>query len=144
MTSGLCICFAFIALFLSFQRPANAQENSMTSSRQLSILEPASISNNNINSMTVAKRNKQENKTKKEKFHVASVFQRINRFIKDSMTAGLNSEAMHERTFTNRQRQTAAAQTSCTKDVRTGINRGCFRSFYYSYFEPRCRGGILE
>jgi len=60
------------------------------------------------------------------------------------MTAGLNSEAMHERTFKNRQRQKAAARTSCTKDVRTGINRGCLRSFCYPYFEPQCQGGILR
>jgi hypothetical protein len=86
--------------------------------------------------MAVAKRNKEENKTKKEKFHVASVFQSINRFIKDSMTAGLNSEAMHERTFKNRQRQKATARTSCTKDVRTGINRGCFRSFTIPVLSP--------
>jgi hypothetical protein len=39
----------------------------MTSSRQLLILEPASISNSNINPMAVAKRNKEENKTKKIK-----------------------------------------------------------------------------
>jgi hypothetical protein len=71
----------------------------MTSSRQLLILEPASISNSNINSMAVTKRNKEENKTKKERFHVACVFQSINRFIKDGMTAGLNSGAMHERTL---------------------------------------------
>jgi len=45
----------------------------MTSSRQLLILEPASISNSNINSMAVAKRNKQESKTQKEKFHFASI-----------------------------------------------------------------------
>ena len=128
--TSLSLCFAFIAHFLSFQRPADVQENSMTSSRQLLILEPASISNSNVNSMAIAKRNKEENKKKKrEKFHVASVFQSINRFIKDGMTAWLNSEAMHERTFKNRQRQKAAALTSCTKDVRTGINRGCFRSF---------------
>lgn len=147
--TSLSLCFAFIALFLSFQRPANMQENSMTSSRQLLILEPASISNSNINSMAVAKRNKEENKTKKEKkkkekVHVASVFQSINRFIKDGMTAGLNSVAMHERTLKNRQRQKAAARTSCTKDGRKEINRGCFRSFYYSYFERQCQGGILR
>ena len=65
--TSLSLCFAFIAHFLSFQRPADVQENSMTSSRQLLILEPASISNSNVNSMAIAKRNKEENKKKKKR-----------------------------------------------------------------------------